>query len=60
MREIVDHVFPPTSLLLAAGEEFTDFNYWREKPLEIDEFSDSEDDDDQDDEARRRMLRAGV
>ncbi|KAJ9648241.1 lipin Ned1 [Coniosporium tulheliwenetii] len=59
MREIVDHVFPPTSLLLAAGEEFTDFNYWREKPLEIDEFSDSEDDDDQDDEARRRMLRAG-
>lgn len=54
MREIVDHVFPPTSLLLAAGgEDFTDFNYWREKPLEIDEFSDS-DEDEEDEEARRR------
>lgn len=43
MRELVDHFFPPVSMLIAeGGEEFTDFNYWRERPLEIDEFSASE------------------
>ncbi|KAK5744424.1 lipin Ned1 [Elasticomyces elasticus] len=43
MREIVDHYFPPVGLLVkGGGEEFTDFNYWREKPLDIGDFDDSE------------------
>jgi phosphatidate phosphatase LPIN len=43
MREIVDHYFPPiTTLVKEGGEEYTDFNYWRDRPLEIDEFSASE------------------
>ena len=42
MREIVDHFFPPVGLLVPnGGEEFTDFNYWRERPVEID-FSESD------------------
>ena len=31
------------------GEQFTDFNYWREKPLDIADFTDSEEEDDDDD-----------
>ncbi|KAF2150639.1 LNS2-domain-containing protein, partial [Myriangium duriaei CBS 260.36] len=53
MREIVDHFFPPVGLLVkGGGEEFTDFNYWRDKPLDIEDFSasESEDGDDEDDE----------
>jgi phosphatidate phosphatase LPIN len=47
MREIVDHFFPPVGLLLpAGGEAYTDFNYWREQPLDIADFTDSEDEDD--------------
>lgn len=47
MREIVDHFFPPVGLLVpSGGEDFTDFNYWREKPLELDAFTDSENEDD--------------
>ncbi|KAF2751599.1 nuclear elongation and deformation protein 1 [Sporormia fimetaria CBS 119925] len=47
MREIVDHFFPPVGLLVpAGGEDYTDFNYWRDKPLDIVDFTDSEDDDD--------------
>ncbi|KAL8731927.1 MAG: hypothetical protein Q9166_003059 [cf. Caloplaca sp. 2 TL-2023] len=43
MRELVDHFFPPVGLLVTGGgEEFTDFNYWRDVPLDVDEFSDSE------------------
>ena len=43
MRELVDHYFPPVGLLVKeGGEEYTDFNYWRDRPLEIDEFSASE------------------
>lgn len=42
MREVVDHFFPPVGLLVTSGEEFTDFNYWREVPLDIDDFEDSE------------------
>ncbi|ORY14138.1 nuclear elongation and deformation protein 1 [Clohesyomyces aquaticus] len=46
MREIVDHFFPPTGLLVpAGGEEFTDFSYWRDKPLDLEDFTDSEDED---------------
>lgn len=59
MREIVDHYFPPVGLLVkGGGEEFTDFNYWREKPLELADFSASESDDDSsDDESIRGGLR---
>jgi phosphatidate phosphatase LPIN len=49
MSEVVDHYFPPVSTLVKGdGEEYTDFKYWRDTPLELDEFSasDSEDDDD--------------
>ncbi|KNG48787.1 nuclear elongation and deformation protein 1 [Stemphylium lycopersici] len=50
MREIVDHFFPPVGLLVpAGGEAYTDFNYWRDKPLDIEDFTDSEDEDDDDD-----------
>ncbi|KAH9823764.1 nuclear elongation and deformation protein 1-like [Teratosphaeria destructans] len=43
MREIVDHYFPPVGLLVkGGGEEFTDFNYWRDRPLDIVDFTDSE------------------
>lgn len=52
MREIVDHFFPPVGLLVpAGGEAYTDFNYWRDKPLDIEDFTDSEDDDDANTEA---------
>ena len=47
MREVVDHFFPPVSLLVpGGGEDFTDFNYWREAPLNIDDFSASDSDED--------------
>ena len=40
MRETVDHFFPPTSLLVQeGGEEYTEFNYWRDHPRISDEFS---------------------
>ncbi|KAK2768325.1 hypothetical protein FQN54_000178 [Arachnomyces sp. PD_36] len=48
MRELVDHFFPPVSLLVQeGGEEFTDFTYWRDMPHDLDDFSatDSEDDE---------------
>lgn len=46
MREIVDHFFPPVGLLVPpGGEQFTDFNYWRERPLDLEDFTDSEDDE---------------
>ncbi|KAL4997876.1 Lipin/Ned1/Smp2-domain-containing protein [Aspergillus recurvatus] len=46
MRELVDHFFPPVSLLVqAGGEEYTDFMYWRDVPRDFDDISttDSED-----------------
>ena len=46
MRELVDHFFPPGGLLVTGGgEEFTDFNYWRSAPLELEDFSASESED---------------
>lgn len=53
MRELVDHFFPPISMLVKeGGENFTDFNYWRDTPQGLDDFSatDSEDDDTEADE----------
>jgi phosphatidate phosphatase LPIN len=46
MREVVDHYFPSVNTLVkGGGEEYTDFTYWRDPVLEIDEFSDSESDE---------------
>lgn len=43
MREVVDHFFPPVGLLVTGGgEEFTDFNFWRETPMEAEDSSDDE------------------
>jgi phosphatidate phosphatase LPIN len=40
MRELVDHFFPPVSMLVKeGGENFTDFNYWRDTPQGLDDFS---------------------
>jgi phosphatidate phosphatase LPIN len=60
MREIVDHFFPPVGLLLpAGGEAYTDFNYWRERPLDLADFTDSEDDEDDDDDDDDNATEAG-
>ena len=51
MREVVDHYFPPVSTLVkGGGEEYTDFAYWREPVLEVDDFSDSESGDTEEEE----------
>ncbi|KAK8072037.1 phosphatidate phosphatase PAH1 [Apiospora saccharicola] len=51
MTEVVDHYFPAVATLVkGGGEEYTDFKYWREPPLEMDEFSDSASDDEDDDD----------
>jgi phosphatidate phosphatase LPIN len=54
MSEVVDHYFPPVGTLVkGGGEEYTDFRYWRDTPLELDEFSGSDtegEDEDEDDE----------
>lgn len=43
MREVVDHFFPPVGLLVkGGGEEFTDFKYWRDAPLDVDDFEESD------------------
>lgn len=40
MRETVDHFFPPTSMLVQeGGEDYTEFNYWRDRPRDVDDFS---------------------
>lgn len=45
MTDVVDHYFPPVSTIVkGGGEEYTDFAYWRDKPLDMDEFSASESD----------------
>jgi phosphatidate phosphatase LPIN len=50
MRELVDHFFPPVSLLVqGGGEEFTDFTYWRDPPPNLDDFSVSDSEDEGDD-----------
>ena len=57
LREIVDHYFPPVGLLVkGGGEEFTDFNYWRAKPLDIVDFTDSESED-EDDSIQEALMR---
>ncbi|PGH35346.1 phosphatidate phosphatase LPIN [[Emmonsia] crescens] len=40
MRELVDHFFPPVSMLVQeGGEDFTDFTYWRDAPRDLENFS---------------------
>lgn len=51
MRELVDQFFPPVSTLVPQGaEDFTDFTYWRDKHVGLEDFrptdSESETDDD--------------
>lgn len=49
MTDVVDHYFPPVSTIVkGGGEEYTDFAYWRDKPLEVDDFSASESEGDED------------
>ena len=53
IREVVDHFFPPVSMLVKeGGEDFTDFNYWRDTPHGLEDFisTDSENESDDDDE----------
>ena len=51
INEVVDHYFPPVSTLVkGGGEEYTDFKYWRDEPLDLDAFSASGSDDDDDDD----------
>ncbi|KAI1338350.1 LNS2-domain-containing protein [Xylariaceae sp. FL0016] len=46
MGEVVDHYFPPVSTLVKGGGiEYTDFTYWRDMPLDFDDFSASESDE---------------
>lgn len=46
MTDVVDHYFPPVSTIVkGGGEEYTDFAYWRDRPLEVDDFSASESED---------------
>ncbi|KZZ92044.1 SMP2 protein [Moelleriella libera RCEF 2490] len=46
INEVVDHYFPPVATLVkGGGENYTDFKYWRDEPLELDEFSASDSDE---------------
>ena len=56
MREVVDHFFPPLALLVSGeNEAYTDFNYWRDAPEDIDVLTDSDDEDvDKDDAVEGR------
>jgi phosphatidate phosphatase LPIN len=61
MRELVDHFFPPISLLVqGGGEEFTDFTYWRDQ-ANLDDFSvtDSEEEDEDDLESEQAYSEEG-
>ncbi|KAH8179319.1 LNS2 (Lipin/Ned1/Smp2) domain-containing protein [Sarocladium implicatum] len=49
INEVVDHYFPPVSTLVkGGGEDYTDFKYWRDEPLDLDAFSASGSDEDED------------
>lgn len=52
INEVVDHYFPPVSTLVTSGgEQCTDFMYWRDEPLPLDDFSASDSDESDDDPA---------
>lgn len=51
MRELLDHFFPPVTLLVqAGGEDFTDFTYWRDLPPDLEDFSSTDSEDDEEEE----------
>ncbi|CAI7636686.1 unnamed protein product [Penicillium pancosmium] len=51
MQELLDHFFPPVSLLVqSGGEEYTDFTYWRDMPQDLDAFSTTDSEDEEEDE----------
>ena len=57
MREVVDHFFPPVGLLVTGEEqEFTDYNYWREPLLDVDEFLDNDEESEQAKPRSRRLV----
>ncbi|CAN8101066.1 unnamed protein product [Discula destructiva] len=46
MTDVVDHYFPPVSTIVkGGGEQYTDFQFWRDAPLELDDFSASDDEE---------------
>lgn len=48
MTDVVDHYFPPVSTIVkGGGEEYTDFAFWRDAPLELDDFSASDSEDEE-------------
>jgi len=50
MRDLIDQYFPPVGMLIKeGGEEYTDFNYWRDPILDIDDLSASESEESGDD-----------
>lgn len=55
IREVVDHYFPPVSTLVdGGGDDYTDFQFWRERTYDVIDFSASEDEDDGDGPPRPR------
>lgn len=53
MQELLDHFFPPTSLLVqSGGEEYTDFTYWRDIPQGLEDFSATDSEDEGEEEER--------
>ncbi|KAK7754941.1 lipin Ned1 [Diatrype stigma] len=51
ISEVVDHYFPPVGTLIkGGGEEYTDFTYWRDTPLELEDFSASEDEEEEEED----------
>lgn len=57
MQELLDHFFPPTSLLVqSGGEEYTDFTYWRDTPQELEDFSATDSEEDEEEPAEDDML----
>lgn len=59
MREVIDHFFPPVGLLVTGGEEdYTDYNYWRDSPLDIEDFVDSDSEEESVKAKDRRSIRS--
>lgn len=58
MQELLDHFFPPVTLLVhSGGEEYTDFTYWRDVPPDLEDFSatDSEEEDEPEEPAEDEL-----